>query len=100
MEGEVGPRGISERPLNKNTEISSAGAFPKPSVVIQSLVDATWTLIKSCWLSLGQVWTPSATDVHEWSHKFSWGYDSVPNRRGIRNEMSAALLEKIPRFSF
>lgn len=30
-EGEVVPRGISEeRPLHKNTEISSAGAFPKP----------------------------------------------------------------------
>lgn len=58
MEGEVGPRGISERPLNKNTEISSAGAFPKPSVVIQSLLDATWTLIKSCW-SPGYHWDKS-----------------------------------------
>lgn len=49
MEGEVGLRGISERPHNKNTEISSAGAFPKPSVVIWSTLDALWTLIRSFW---------------------------------------------------
>lgn len=58
MEGEVGPRGISERPLNKNTEISSAGAFPKPSVVIRSSLDAPWTLINSCW-SAGYHWDKS-----------------------------------------